>query len=162
MLGSRVCRTGIGAALLLLWPGAPAWSQMSEPGTWQFQCMSEDNLGEPPFCTTELWVNQDDREFVVYFVHDRNGKVPLVIAGDDEPYVMARIQVDDNQALETRACEPGSCYFAPPDSIKLLEQFQRGHAARVLVETRDGATALDQSISLSGFSKAYARFGAEE
>lgn len=142
--------------LAVLALGAAAPASASGHGTWQYQCMTEDDP-EEPLCTTELWTAHDGEDYLVYFVHDRSRKVPLIIAGGEAPFASASIQVDDKEALETTSCESGMCYFAPPDSTELIERFKKGRSARVVLRVADGDSTVELQISLSGFSKAFAR-----
>jgi len=143
------------AALAALGAVAAAPAAASGHGTWQYQCMTEDNPDEP-LCTTELWAAHDGEDYLVYFVHDRSRNVPFIITGGAAPFAAASIQVDDKEPLETTSCDAGMCYFAPPESTELIEQFKKGRSARVVIRVAEGDSTVELLIPLTGFSKALA------
>ena len=134
-------------------------ARADEHEAWMFQCMSNEgeNAG-PEFCTTELFMTVGLRDFLIYFVHNRNGKNPLVLTGPEDEFEEFTIQVDDRKPLKAGKCETGMCYFDLKNSAALLKQFKQGRAARISVTARGSGLILDKTISLSGFSRIYSSY----
>ncbi|MEE8189092.1 MAG: invasion associated locus B family protein [Kiloniellales bacterium] len=134
-------------------------ARADEHEVWMFQCMSNEGENEgPEFCTTELFMTVGLRDFLIYFVHNKNGKNPLVLTGPEDEFSGLAIQVDDRKPLKAGKCETGMCYFDLKNSSTLLKQFKKGRAARISVTARGSKLILDKTISLSGFSRIYDSF----
>lgn len=130
----------------------------SEPDVWRYQCLGDEDRGTE-ICTTELETSQDDRAFIIYFVHNADGRIPLVVAGEDEVFTEVVIAVDDNEPLRADTCDVGSCYFELEKSAALLKQFRKGRTAQITVATEGARLILDRNVTLRGFSAAFAEFG---
>lgn len=121
---------------------------------WYAQCLSDETSREPPLCTVEILLDPDQGEFVLYFVYRDDGAMPLVLSGGERALGKLWIKADKKDPVETEQCEPGLCYFEPPDSTKLKKFFLIGRKAEVRVEDDAGETILSQTITLNGFQKA--------
>jgi invasion protein IalB len=154
MVGPLKTLTLVAAAgLALFGDGARA----TEPEIWSFQCMEDEDSGEK-ICTTEISANDDGRDFLIYFVHNKGGKSSLVVTGDESEFSGTTIKVDLKDPLQTDKCDVGMCYFELEKSRLLLKQFRRGKSARVSITDGKAKLILDRDITLRGFSAAYAKF----
>ena len=140
-----------------------AWLAMVESGAraneleiWYYQCM-EDEESFVKICTTEIATSVGDQDFLVYFVHSKSGKSPLVVSGDQQKFSSLTIRVDDKDAIEADECDVGWCYFETEKSGTLLKQFRKGRRAWVSVLDDRLDTILDAEITLRGFSASYAK-----
>ncbi len=140
------------AMLVALDSGARA----NEFEVWYSQCMEDEESSEK-ICTTEITTSSGDQDFVIYFVHRKDGGAPLVVAGDEQDFFSLTIRVDDKDAVEADECEVGWCYFEAEKSGRLLKQFRKGRRARISILDRDLDTILDTEITLRGFTASYAR-----
>ena len=124
---------------------------------WNFQCMEDEDSGVK-ICTTEIAASDGGRDFLIYFVHDKGGKSPLVVTGEELKFVGATIKVDREDPVQADECEVGMCYFEPEKSRLLLRQFRKGRRARVSIIDDTSEFILDQEVTLRGFSATYAKF----
>jgi hypothetical protein len=129
-----------------------------ETGTWQYQCLGDEAAGAT-ICTTEFATFEDGQEFVLYFVRNEKGPSPLVVSGEDEAMSGATVTVDKNDPIVAESCEDGACYFSPENSGILLKQFRKGRTAHVTILGEAQRVVFDRSVTLRGFSAAYARSG---
>lgn len=153
VVGRSIARLLLAAALC-----AGAAARASEPDVWRYQCLGDEGLGTE-ICTTELETSQDNRVFVIYFVHNADGRIPLVVAGEDELFTKVVIKVDDEEPLHADQCDVGSCYFELEKSAALLKQFRKGRTAHVTAATEGARLMLDKNVTLRGFSAAFAKAG---
>ncbi len=132
-------------------------TRATELDAWYYQCM-EDKDSFETLCTTEIAISSGDQEFIVYFVHRKDGGSPLVVSGDEQRFSKLTIRTDDNDAIEADQCDVGWCYFEAEKSGRLLKQFRKGHRARVSILDHRLDTILDAEITLRGFTASYARY----
>ena len=144
-------------ALWVGWIGTPGAGAANPPNVWVHQCIT-DLETEQEVCTTELLTIQDGVEFILYFAHNPDGPAPLVVIGLEETFVEFRVTVDDKEPLRADQCEVGMCYFDAEKSAELLKQFKRGKKAHLKVVMEGDEVALDQEISLRGFSAEFVKF----
>ncbi len=149
---SRVLTLFALACLATLDAGARA----SELEVWYYQCM-EDEESDERICTTEIAIGSGDRDFIVYFVHNKDGGSPLVVSGDEQRFSSLTIRVDDKEAIAADECDVGWCYFEAEKSGRLLKQFRKGRRARVSILDDRLDTILDTEITLRGFSASYVK-----
>ena len=123
---------------------------------WYYQCMEDEESSER-ICTTEIATSVDNQDFLVYFVHGKSGKSPLVVSGDEQKFASLTIRVDDRDAIEADNCDVGLCYFEIEKSKRLLKQFRKGRRARISILDDRFDTVLDTEITLRGFTASYAR-----
>ena len=142
-------------ALTLLGP-LDAGARANELEVWYCQCMVDEESSEK-ICTTEIATSSGDQDFIVYFVHNKDGGSPLVVAGDEQKFSSLIIRVDDEDPIEADECEIGWCYFEAEKSGRLLTQFRKGRRARVSILDDRLDTILDTEITLRGFTASYAR-----
>ncbi len=135
-------------------PGAGA--RANELEVWYYQCMVDEESSEK-ICTTEIATSSGDRDFIVYFVHNKDGSSPLVVAGDEQRFSRLTIRVDDKGAIEADECDVGWCYFEAEKSGRLLTQFRKGRRARISILDDRLDTILDTEITLRGFTASYAK-----
>jgi invasion protein IalB len=133
-----------------------AGTRANELEVWYYQCMEDEESSEK-ICTTEIATSSGDRDFIVYFVHNKVGGSPLVVAGDEQNFSSLIIRVDDKDAIEADQCDVGWCYFEAEKSGKLLKQFRKGRRARVSILDDRLDTILDTEITLRGFTASYAK-----
>ncbi len=133
-----------------------AGARATELEVWYYQCMEDDESSEK-ICTTEIATSSGDQDFIVYFVHNKDGGSPLVVAGDEQRFSSLTIRVDDKDAIVADQCDIGWCYFEAEKSGKLLKQFRKGRRARVSILDDRLDTILDTVITLRGFTASYAR-----
>lgn len=157
----RRCRPAWAVLGVAVVGAAMAGGHAAEPEAWRYQCLGGESL-DVEICTTEISIFADDREFVVYFVHNEGKHAPLVVTGDDTLLSRVSIQVDDKAPVQTEDCETDACVFDQDASKLLQRQFRKGRAARIVVAVSDGegdetafATILDRRITLRGFSAAF-------
>lgn len=124
---------------------------------WNFQCMEDEDSGEK-ICTTEIATSYGATDFLVYFVHHRGGKSPLVVTGDEQRFSGLTIKVDKKDQVQADKCDVGMCYFELEKSRLLLRQFRKGRRARVSIVDDKLEFILDKDITLRGFSAAYSKF----
>lgn len=142
-------------ALVLFAPlDGPA--RANELEIWYYQCM-EDEENSERICTTEIATSAGDQDFLVYFVHSKGGKSPLVVSGDEQEFSSLTIRVDDKDAFDADECDIGLCYFKIEKSAKLLKLFRKGRRARISILDDRLGTILDTEITLRGFSASYAK-----
>ena len=141
---------------LALFVPLPADAGTGEFEIWYYQCMEDEESSEK-ICTTEIATSSGDRDFIIYFVHNKHGGSPLVVAGDDQKFSSLIIRVDDKDAIEADECDVGWCYFEAEKSVRLLKQFRKGRRARVSILDDRLDTILDTEITLRGFSASYAK-----
>ena len=146
--------------VLALW--ALAWfgpldagARANELEVWYYQCMEDEESSEK-ICTTEIATSSGDQDFIIYFVHNKDGGSPLVVAGDEQKFASLTIRVDDEDAIEADECDVGWCYFEAEKSGRLLQQFRKGRRARVSILDDRLDTILDTVITLRGFTASYA------
>lgn len=146
--------------VLALW--ALAWfgpldagARANELEVWYYQCMEDEESSEK-ICTTEIATSSGDQDFIIYFVHNKDGVSPLVVAGDEQKFSILTIRVDDKDAIEADQCDVGWCYFEAEKSGRLLTQFRKGRRARVSILDDRLDTILDTVITLRGFTASYA------
>jgi len=132
-----------------------AGARANELEVWYYQCMEDEDSSEK-ICTTEIATSSGDQDFIVYFVHNKDGESPLVVAGDEQIFSSLIIRVDDKEAIEADECDVGWCYFEAEKSGRLLKQFRKGHRARVSIKDDRLDTILDTEITLRGFTASYA------
>ena len=128
----------------------------NELEVWYYQCMEDEESSEK-ICTTEIATSSGDRDFIIYFVHRKDGVSPLVVAGDEQEFSSLIIRVDDKDAIEADECDVGWCYFEAEKSGRLLKQFRKGRRARVSILDHRLDTILDTEITLRGFTASYAK-----
>jgi hypothetical protein len=128
----------------------------NELEVWYYQCMEDEESSEK-ICTTEIATSSGDRDFIIYFVHRKDGVSPLVVAGDEQEFSSLIIRVDDKDAIEADECDVGWCYFEAEKSGRLLKQFRKGRRARVSILDQRLDTILDTEITLRGFTASYAK-----
>ena len=128
----------------------------NELEVWYYQCMEDEESSEK-ICTTEIATSSGDRDFIIYFVHRKDGVSPLVVAGDEQEFSSLIIRVDDKDAIEADECDVGWCYFEAEKSGRLLKQFRKGRSARVSILDHRLDTILDTEITLRGFTASYAK-----
>ncbi len=133
-----------------------AGARANELEIWRYQCMVDEESSEK-ICTTEIATSSSDRDFIVYFVHNKDGGSPLVVAGDEQRFSSLTIRVDDKDAIEADQCDIGWCYFEAEKSGRLLTQFRKGRRARISILDDRLDTILDTEITLRGFTASYAR-----
>ena len=149
---SRVLALFVLAAFVASGTGARA----NEFEVWYYQCM-EDEENSEKICTTEIATTSGDEDFVIYFVHRKDGGAPLVVAGDEQRFASLIIKVDEKDAIEADVCEVGWCYFESEKSGRLLKQFRKGRRARISILNHRLETILDTEITLRGFTASYAK-----
>ena len=149
---SRVSALFTLACLVALDAGARA----NELEVWNYQCMEDEESSEK-ICTTEIATSSGDQDFIIYFVHRKDGVSPLVVAGDEQKFSSLIIRVDDKDAVEADECDVGWCYFEAEKSGRLLKQFRKGRRARVSILDHRLDTILDTEITLRGFTASYAK-----
>ena len=142
-------------ALALFGP-LDAGARANEFEVWYYQCMVDEESSEK-ICTTEIATSSGDQDFIVYFVHNKDGGSPLVVAGDEQKFSSLIIRVDDKDPIEADECEIGWCYFEAEKSGRLLTQFRKGRRARVSILDDRLDTILDTEITLRGFTASYAK-----
>ncbi len=153
MIGSsRVLALFVVAGFVALDTGARA----NEFEVWYYQCMEDEESSEK-ICTTEIATSSGDEDFVIYFVHRKDGKAPLVVAGDEQKFSSLIIQVDDKDSIEADECDIGWCYFEAEKSGKLLTQFRKGRRARISILDNRLQSILDTEFTLRGFAASYAK-----
>lgn len=141
----------------LAWFGPlDAGLRANEFEVWYYQCMVDEESSEK-ICTTEIATSSGDQDFIVYFVHNKDGGSPLVVAGDEQKFSSLIIRVDDKDPIEADECDIGWCYFEAEKSGRLLTQFRKGRRARVSILDDRLDTILDTEITLRGFTASYAR-----
>ena len=141
----------------LAWFGPlDAGARANEFEVWYYQCMVDEESSEK-ICTTEIATSSGDQDFIVYFVHNKDGGSPLVVAGDEQKFSSLIIRVDDKDPIEADECDIGWCYFEAEKSGRLLTQFRKGRRARVSILDDRLDTILDTEITLRGFTASYAR-----
>jgi invasion protein IalB len=128
----------------------------NELEVWYYQCMEDEESSEK-ICTTEIATSSGDQDFIIYFVHRKDGVSPLVVAGDEQEFSSLIIRVDDKDAIEADECDVGWCYFEAEKSGRLLKQFRKGRRARVSILDHRLDTILDTEITLRGFTASYAK-----
>jgi hypothetical protein len=128
----------------------------NELEVWYYQCMEDEESSEK-ICTTEIATSSGDGDFIIYFVHRKDGVSPLVVAGDEQEFSSLIIRVDDKDAIEADECDVGWCYFEAEKSGRLLKQFRKGRRARVSILDHRLDTILDTEITLRGFTASYAK-----
>jgi hypothetical protein len=128
----------------------------NELEVWYYQCMEDEESSEK-ICTTEIATSSGDQDFIIYFVHRKDGVSPLVVAGDEQEFSSLIIRVDDKDAIEADECDVGWCYFEAEKSGRLLKQFRKGRRARVSILDHRLDTILDTEITLRGFPASYAK-----
>jgi invasion protein IalB len=133
-----------------------AGARANELEVWYYQCMVDEESSEK-ICTTEIATSSGDEDFIVYFVHRKEGVSPLVVAGDEQRFSNLIIQVDDKDAIEADECDIGWCYFEAEKSDRLLKQFRKGRRARVSILDDRLDTILDTEITLRGFTASFAK-----
>ncbi len=129
----------------------------AEAEAWNFQCMADEDSAVK-ICTTEIVASDGGRDFLIYFVHDKGGKSPLVVTGEELKFTATTIKVDREDPVQADECEVGMCYFELEKSRLLLRQFRKGRRARVSIIDDALEFILDQEVSLRGFSATYAKF----
>ena len=106
------------ALLIVLSALAIGWvnvSDATEIDSWEFQCMPNHGINSKDetvmeLCTTELSTNYKGRDFVIYFVHNRNGASSLVVSGPEELFVNAIVKVHGKKPVSADTCPSGlSC-----------------------------------------------------
>ncbi len=153
MIGSsRVWGLFALAAFVALGTGAGA----NESEVWYYQCMEDEESSEK-ICTTEIATSSGDEDFVIYFVHRKDGEAPLVVGGDEQKFSSLIIQVDDKDAIEADECDIGWCYFETEKSGRLLKQFRKGLRARISIFDNRLESILDTEFTLRGFTASYAK-----
>lgn len=145
--------------ILVLLAGYALFSlaRASEPEVWIYQCM-EDEDSDEKICTTEISASTGNQDFLIYFVHNKGGKSPLVITGEEQNFANLTIKVDEEDPIEADECGVGLCYFQIEKSQLLLRQFRKGRRARVSIIDDRLDFILNQDITLRGFSATYAKF----
>lgn len=133
-----------------------AGARANEFEVWYYQCMVDEESSEK-ICTTEIATSSGDEDFIVYFVHRKEGVSPLVVAGDEQRFSNLIIQVDDKDAIEADECDIGWCYFEAEKSDRLLKQFRKGRRARISILDDRLDTILDTVITLRGFTASFAK-----
>jgi len=131
-------------------------ARANELDIWYYQCMEDEESSER-LCTTEIATSAGDQDFLVYFVHSKGGKSPLVVSGDEQDFSSLTIRVDDKDALNADECDVGFCYFKVEKSAKLLKLFRKGRRARISILDGRLDTILDAEITLRGFTASYAK-----
>jgi len=137
--------------------GGGASAAEVEAEAWNFQCMEDEDSGVK-ICTTEIVASDDGRDFLIYFVHDKGGKSPLVVTGEELKFAATTIKVDREDPVQADKCNVGMCYFELEKSRLLLRQFRKGRRARVSIIDDALEFLLDQEVTLRGFSATYAKF----
>ena len=146
------------ALFALVWFGPlEGGARAHELEVWYYQCMEDEESFEK-ICTTEIVTSSGDQDFIIYFVHNKVGGSPLVVAGDEQRFASLTIRVDDEAAIEADECDVGWCYFEAEKSGRLLTLFRKGYRARVSILDDRLDTILDTEITLRGFSASYARY----
>ena len=144
------------ALIALAWFGPlDAGARATEFEVWYYQCMEDEESAEE-ICTTEIATSSGDQDFIVYFVHNKDGVSPLVVAGDEQRFSSLTLRVDDQDAIEADECDVGWCYFEAEKSGRLLALFRKGSRARVSILDDRLDTILDTEITLRGFTAIYA------
>ena len=141
---------------LALFAPLDAGARANELEVWYYQCMVDDESSEE-ICTTEIATSSGNLDFIVYFVHRKDGVSPLVVAGDDQRFSSLIIRVDDKDPIEADECDVGWCYFEAEKSGRLLKQFRKGRRARVSILDDRLDTILDTEITLRGFTASYSK-----
>ena len=113
---------------------------------------------KPEICTTEIVASDDGRDFLIYFVHHKGGKSPLVVTGEELKFAATTIKVDKEDPVQADECEVGMCNFDLDKSRLLLRQFRKGRRARVSIINDALEFILDQEVTLRGFSATYAKY----
>ena len=154
-----IAAAGLAAAGLVVAGPAPfgGGARAAEAEAWNFQCMEDEDSGVK-ICTTEIAASDGDRDFLIYFVHDKGGKSPLVVTGEEMKFAGTTIKVDREDPVQADKCEVGMCYFELEKSRLLLRQFRKGRRARVSIIDDALEFILDQEVTLRGFSATYAKF----
>ncbi len=132
-------------------------ARAAEAEAWNFQCM-EDEDSDVKICTTEIVASDGGRDFLIYFVHAKGGKSPLVVTGEGLKFAATTIKVDREDPVQADECEVGMCYFELEKSRLLLRQFRKGRRARISIIDDALEFILDQEVTLRGFSATYAKF----
>ncbi len=128
----------------------------NELEVWYYQCMEDEESSEK-ICTTEIATSSGDEDFIIYFVHRKDGVSPLVVAGEEQEFSSLIIRVDDKDAVEADQCDVGLCYFEAEKSGQLLKQFRKGRRARISILDYRLDTILDTEITLRGFTASYTK-----
>ncbi len=131
-------------------------ARATELDVWYYQCIEDEDSSEK-LCTTEITTSSGDQDFIVYFVHRKDGGSPLVVSGDEQRFSKLTIRTDNNDAIEADQCDVGWCYFEAEKSVRLLKQFRKGRRARASIIDDRLDTILDTEITLRGFSASYAK-----
>ncbi len=133
-----------------------ATSRATPLNSWEFQCIHDIESGSK-VCTTEMHLMESGVEFVLYFAHTHKGTSPFVAIGDELPFQVMQVQVDDKEPILAETCETGTCFFDKSSSRLLLSQFKKGGTARITISAPNN-TLLDREVTLLGFSAAYGQF----
>ncbi len=132
-------------------------ARAAEAEAWNFQCMEDEDSGVK-ICTTEIAASDGGRDFLIYFVHNKGGKSPLVVTGEELKFAATTIKVDREDPVQADKCDVGMCYFELEKSRLLLRQFRKGRRARISIIDDALEFILDQEVTLRGFSATYAKF----
>lgn len=124
-----------------------------EPDAWRYQCLGDEVVGSQ-ICTTELAVYDEGEEYIVYFVHTKQGEPPLVVSGENDTISSASVKVDKNDMVSAASCEAGACFFEAVESATLLDQFRKGFRATVTLRNAQNQILFEHELSLRGFSAA--------
>lgn len=143
----------LGSLVLTVCLSGTAASAAEEGETWQYQCLGDEVVGDK-ICTTELATFHGGDEFIVYFVHVKKGKPPLVISGENENISEITVVVDKNSPLSSQDCEDAACFFDAAASGTLMKQFRKGFRVKVRIGIGGGEVIFDRVLSLRGFSAA--------
>lgn len=151
--------TGVSRILLLALLAGVAQlgeARAGDPEVWIYQCM-EDEDSDEKICTTEISTSTDNQDFLIYFVHNKGGKSPLVVTGEDQEFATLTIRVDKEDPIEADECGVGLCFFQVEKSRVLLRQFRKGRRARISIVDDGLDFILDKNITLRGFSATFAK-----
>ena len=121
---------------------------------WEHRCFLDEE-GETKVCATELHADYQGQDYIFYFARGPKGPVPFIAISQDQPFSRMTVKVDDQEPLETEACERGMCFFEEKKSHLLIKQFRAGAEAWVEIEGKAHEPLFARAITLKGFTSAY-------
>ena len=126
----------------------------AEPtNAWRLVCQHDASVGEPRCHVAFFADSQSGRPWVAMAVEVHDGAPEIQVTAKGQAFRSAEIDVIADTTVMTDYCYESYCVFV--NAQDLIEQFRAKTGASVRIYNGADRPAVEQRVSLMGFSRAY-------
>lgn len=139
----------------------PAASKEKDVKYWDTRCVEQEGKGKTCEMFQRLSVKESGQRILEFALAKPDaetkvsrGVVVLPLGILLKPGVMMQIDDGDKFRFDINHCNEGGCFAFVDLNQQVVQSFQRGNVAHILIMSADGKK-IQLDLNLTGFSKAY-------